>query len=109
MKLNEAMTTYSFPLITQVEIKLSKKFILATLTYIDKFSLILLARSSLQQPYKVHFHFVEPHVDVASLTRSCAGSQVDRVKLVHGCTNVLPPFQIITHFDFFGTSTLLYI
>jgi hypothetical protein len=71
-----------------MEIKLSKKFILATLTYIDKFSLILLAGSSLEQPYKVHFHLVQPHVDVASLTRSIAGSQADRVKLVHGCTNV---------------------
>jgi len=35
----------------------------------NKLSLILLPRSRLQQPSKVHFHLVEPHVEeVASLT-----------------------------------------
>lgn len=35
----------------------------------DKLSRILLTRSRLQQPSKVHFHLVEPHVEeVTSLT-----------------------------------------
>lgn len=88
-KQNEATSAY-FPSnqLRRLENKLSKKFALATLTYIDKFSLILLPGSGLQQPYKVHFHLVELHIDVASLTRSIAGSQTEGVKLVHGCTNV---------------------